>query len=55
MAGENDSWSFYQDTQGKWRWRRTAPNGKIVGSSSEGYENRSDCVANAQRNGYSGS
>lgn len=50
----NDKWEFYQDALGKWRWRRTAPNGKIVGSSSEGYNNRTDCVANARRNGYTG-
>jgi len=51
----SDIWEFYKDSAGKWRWRRTAANGRIVGSSSEGYNNRSDCVANAQRNGYAGS
>jgi Uncharacterized conserved protein len=50
-----DTWDFYQDSAGEWRWRRTAPNGRIVGASSEGYKNRADCVANAQRNGYPGS
>jgi uncharacterized protein YegP (UPF0339 family) len=50
-----DKWEFYQDAAGKWRWRRTAPNGKIVGASSEGYNNRSDCLDNAKRNGYTGS
>ena len=50
----NDHWTFYQDAQEQWRWRRTAPNGQIVGASSEGYTNRSDCVANARRNGYPG-
>lgn len=40
-----DSWTFYQDTQGMWRWRRTAANGQVVGASSEGYRNRSDCEA----------
>lgn len=50
----NDKWEFYQDAHGKWRWRRVAPNGKIVGSSSESYNNRADCVANARRNGYTG-
>lgn len=49
-----DTWEFYKDNAGKWRWRRTAANGCIVGASSEGYENRTDCVANAQRNGYKG-
>ncbi|MGJ1498465.1 YegP family protein [Sphingobacterium spiritivorum] len=54
MAGENDKWEFYQDASGKWRWRRTAPNGNIVGASSEGYVNKSDCIDNARRNGYKG-
>jgi uncharacterized protein YegP (UPF0339 family) len=54
MAGENDTWTIYQDKSGAWRWRRTAPNGQIVGASSEGYSTRANCVANAQRNGYKG-
>ena len=47
----SDNWEFYQDTQGKWRWRRTAPNGNIVGASTEGYANKADCEGNARRNG----
>lgn len=54
MAGEKDKWEFYKDKGDDWRWRRTAPNGKIVGASSEGYKNKSDCIANAKRNGYKG-
>jgi uncharacterized protein YegP (UPF0339 family) len=50
-----DKWEFYKDAQGKWRWRRIASNGKIVGASTEGYSNRQDCVNNAKRNGYTGS
>jgi len=50
-----DSWEFYVDGVGEWRWRRTASNGRIVGASSQGYKNRSDCVENARRNGYTGS
>ena len=49
-----DNWDIYKDKAGDWRWRRTAVNGRIVGSSSEGYRNRTDCVANAIRNGYTG-
>ena len=49
-----DTWKIYQDAKGEWRWHRTAANGKIVGASAEGYKNRADCVANAQRNGYTG-
>lgn len=45
-----DLWEIYQAADG-WRWRRTAPNGRIVGASSQGYTNRSDCIDNAKRNG----
>jgi uncharacterized protein YegP (UPF0339 family) len=51
----NDKWEFYQDAQKLWRWRRIASNGRTVGASSEGYVNRTDCVNNAKRNGYTGS
>jgi uncharacterized protein YegP (UPF0339 family) len=54
MTGSNDTWKFYQDNQKHWRWQRIASNGRIVGASTEGYVNKSDCIANAQRNGYKG-
>jgi uncharacterized protein YegP (UPF0339 family) len=54
MTSTADKWEFYTDAQGMWRWRRTAPNGKIVGSSTEVYRNRADCEANARRNGWTG-
>lgn len=40
-------WEFYQDAGGEWRWRATASNGEIVGTSHEGYKNKEDCEANA--------
>ncbi len=46
-----DKWEIYTDKKGEWRWRRTARNGNIVGASAEGYKNKADCIANAQRNG----
>ncbi len=45
-----DRWEIYRSGEDH-RWRRTARNGKIVGASTEGYSNRSDCLANARRNG----
>lgn len=45
-----DKLKHYKDIAGEWRWRRTAPNGKIVGASTEGYHNKADCQKNAQRN-----
>ncbi len=49
----SDKWEIYKDHEMNWRWRRTAPNGNIVGASTEGYVNKSDCEANASRNGWS--
>lgn len=54
MTGQNDKWEFYLDAKDEWRWRRTASNGTIVGASTQGYVNKSDCIANARRNGYNG-
>jgi uncharacterized protein YegP (UPF0339 family) len=51
----NDKWVIYQDNKSEWRWTRTAPNGRIVGASTEGYTSRINCLQNAQRNGYTGS
>ncbi len=33
-----DKKSFYMGPKDCWRWRHTASNGKIVGSSSQGYK-----------------
>jgi uncharacterized protein YegP (UPF0339 family) len=52
-ASNGDKWEIYKDNAGEWRWRRTASNGSIVGASTEGYKNKSDCIANARRNGMS--
>jgi uncharacterized protein YegP (UPF0339 family) len=52
MQEAKDNWQFYKDAQNQWRWRRTAVNGRIVGASSQGYQNRIDCIANARREGY---
>lgn len=49
-----DKWEFYKDQANEWRWRRIANNGRIVGASSEGYINKTDCIENARRNGYNG-
>ena len=49
MPGEQDKFEIYEDKRGDWRWRRTAPNGKIVGASCEGYNSKKDCEANMRR------
>ncbi|MEH3117548.1 MAG: DUF1508 domain-containing protein [Methylorubrum populi] len=45
-----DKWEI-DESGSQWRWRRTSRNGKIVGASTESYVDKSDCIANARRNG----
>lgn len=54
MAGENDKWELYEDKKGEHRWRRTATNGNIVGAATEGYTQKKNCEANAERHGMNG-
>jgi uncharacterized protein YegP (UPF0339 family) len=49
MPGENDKLEVYKDKRGDFRWRRIAPNGKVVGASTEGYRAKADCEANMTR------
>lgn len=44
-----DKWRIYKDKADEWRWNRKASNGETVGSSSEGYKNKADCINNAKR------
>jgi uncharacterized protein YegP (UPF0339 family) len=50
--GLNDKWQIYKDNKDEFRWKRTAPNGVIVGASTESYKNKADCISNATRNGF---
>jgi len=49
--GKSDRWEIYKDKRDEFRWRRTATNGNITGSSSESYTKKADCKSNAERNG----
>lgn len=49
MPGQGDRFEVYRDKRGKYRWRRIAPNGRVVGAATGGYERRSDCEANMNR------
>jgi len=49
MAEKKDRLKFFKDEQDEWRWQRIAGNNRIVGASTEGYKNRKDCEANAER------
>ena len=39
-------YKIYKDKRGKYRWRVIADNGKIIGSSSQGFANRKLAVEN---------
>lgn len=49
--GASDKWETYKDKRNNFRWRRMARNGRITGTSSEGYSSKENCEANAVRNG----
>jgi hypothetical protein len=53
--GEGDTWEFYTDKSGKWRWRLMDAAGKSVGASNKAFKDRAACAANARRLGYKGS
>jgi uncharacterized protein YegP (UPF0339 family) len=37
--------TLYRDKKKQWRWRFTAPNGRITACSGEGYKRKADCLA----------
>lgn len=39
----------FKDIAGDYRWRRSAPNGRILAVSGEGYRNREECERIARR------
>jgi uncharacterized protein YegP (UPF0339 family) len=49
MTESEDRFEVYRDRRGRWRWRRFAPNGRIVGAASEGYAEKADAEANMRR------
>ena len=51
IGAYGDTWKIYKDGDEEWHWNRKTPNGRIVGASTEGYVNKSDCEDNARRNG----
>lgn len=48
-SAKKDTITIYKDKVNEWRWQRISINGNIVGASSEGYKNKSDCIDNAER------
>ena len=47
------SLEFYPDSSGKWRWKAISPNGKILGSSGQGFASKQSAERNAGLNGFS--
>lgn len=41
--------TVYQDSNGGWRWRLRAKNGRIVADSAEGYRSRRHCAGMCKR------
>lgn len=39
----------YEDDAGEWRWRRVAPNGRVLADSGEGYTSKYDAILAAGR------
>jgi uncharacterized protein YegP (UPF0339 family) len=44
-----DKIEYTKDKRGKWRWARVAPNGRIVGASSQGFSRLRACERNFLR------
>lgn len=49
MSGTEEHVTVYQDVKGEWRWNRKGANNKIVSTSGEGYQNKSEAVEMAKR------
>ena len=39
-----DTVHVYRDHVGDWRWKRVAPNGRIIADSGEGYRRKGKCL-----------
>jgi len=52
MSGEKDVWKIYKDNDNRWRWKRIAPNGRVVAESNKSFQYKDNCEENAVRNGY---
>ena len=46
-----DTWQFYQNGKGDWCWKHVAGDGITV-EGKKCFTSRTDCIADAMRNGY---
>ncbi len=45
-------WDFFQDQDGRWRWRYSSSEQQRVSECDHGYATPDDCIADARRHGY---
>jgi hypothetical protein len=50
-----DVWSFQKPDPDSWSWRRTSPDGEVLLEGRTTFPTIEDCMADARRNGYTGS
>jgi uncharacterized protein YegP (UPF0339 family) len=48
-------YQIYKDAKGEWRWRLIAANGRVIASSTEGYQSKQDCLNDIELVKQSGS
>lgn len=44
-----DRITVYRDRAGRWRWRRVAPNGEVVGAAHQSYATAALATENVER------
>jgi uncharacterized protein YegP (UPF0339 family) len=54
MLKLSDSFKFYTDYKGEWRWERISSDGRVVATSSKAYKTKAECQADARSKGWSG-
>ncbi len=42
-----NSWEFYEDASGAWRWKDAAVDGRVIAAATEGFETKADCLEGA--------
>lgn len=50
----DETWEFYRDGQGEWRWMTIGPDGGIIRTSEHGYALQTACEDNARKHGWNG-
>jgi hypothetical protein len=51
----SDVWDFKRDSDGRWNWQRQSLRHELIEAGRAPFATFEDCLADAQRCGYSGS